>query len=784
MSQNVIQHSFSSGELSPQLMARTDLGKYHSGLATCRNFFVDYRAGASTRQGTRYLGTITGTNIARVVAFQVTAQQGFLLLFTHLSITMYKNGVALATVASPYIETDLAILKFAQSVSILTITHPSYAPRNLVRVTDLVWNLITITFTTSIGTPVPALAFVVGKAGAVNVVYSYQVTAVDINGQEGRPGTISTSVGADNIGAVSAYLSWPAISGAVAYNIYRGPYAYGTGPYPSGATYGLIGVATGLSTVDTNSGADFGDTPPIGNNPFAAGNNPGVCAYYQQRQVFGASSSQPQSFWMSKPAAFGQNFANFDFSFPIAPDDSITGTLVSEIYSGILFFKSTSGGLITLTARGAWLISGGGQLTPITPIDAQAQPQAYNGCANLPPIAVNYDILYVQAKGAAVRDLSFNFYTQIYTGTDISVLSEHLFFDYQLQEWAFAEEPFKIVWAVRNDGVCLSLTFLKEQEIAGWARHDTNGLFMSVASVTEGITDAVYFVVKRFISGAYVLFLERMADRSFPYGIEDAWSLDAALQSAPLVNGSSVTTSTATITASQSGVGTGVTFTSDIPLWNVGHVGLVLRMGGGIATLTGFTSSTIMVGTITQAISAVIPGSISGRPLPQTGPGGWTLWQNATTFTGLSHLNGKLVNVIADGVAVLGLTPVAGSITIPTPASKVTVGIPYTAQLQTMYLDTGEPTIQGKRKKVNALTLRLKESRGLSAGRTFSTLVSIRETAPPILAPATGLLTLDERVVMDPLWDVPGQICIQQTNPFPATVLGVILEISLGDTAK
>ena len=65
------------------------------------------------------------------------------------------------------------------------------------------------------------------------------------------------------------------------------------------------------------------------------------------------------------------------------------------------------------------------------------------------------------------------------------MLSNHLFTGYTLKEWAWAEEPYKIVWAIRNDGALLSLTYLKEQDVYAWARHDTFGLYQSVCSVSS-----------------------------------------------------------------------------------------------------------------------------------------------------------------------------------------------------------------------------------------------------------------------------------------------------------
>ena len=104
-----------------------------------------------------------------------------------------------------------------------------------------------------------------------------------------------------------------------------------------------------------------------------------------------------------------------------------------------------------------------------------------------------------------------------------------------------------------------------------------------------------------------------------------------------------------------------------------------------------------------------------------------------------------------------------------------------------MYLDLGQETntVQGKRKKINALTVRVKDSRGIKAGRTFNTVTPIKElNRLTVMGQPIQLVTADERIVMDPLWDVPGQICLQVDDPVPSTVLGVIPEITVGDTAK
>jgi hypothetical protein len=48
----------------------------------------------------------------------------------------------------------------------------------------------------------------------------------------------------------------------------------------------------------------------------------------------------------------------------------------------------------------------------------------------------------------------------------------------------------------------------------------------------------------------------------------------------------------------------------------------------------------------------------------------------------------------------------------------------------------------------------------------------------------TGLVTGDARGLIDPVWDTTGQFFVTQPNPLPASILGVIPEIEIGDTPK
>jgi hypothetical protein len=154
------------------------------------------------------------------------------------------------------------------------------------------------------------------------------------------------------------------------------------------------------------------------------------------------------------------------------------------------------------------------------------------------------------------------------------------------------------------------------------------------------------------------------------------------------------------------------------------------------------------------------------------------------------------VTGVADGAVINFTMPVSGTfvfgpggttgLTGIANAKVVTVGLSFLPQLQTLQLDLGEPTAQGKRKKITGVTARVRNALGLQAGRTFGSCLPMKDLIIGNIGTmsnqqVTGLVTGDARIIIDPLWDVPGQYCIQQPLPYPASILGVIPEIEVGD---
>lgn len=564
------------------------------------------------------------------------------------------------------------------------------------------------------------------------------------------------------------------------------------------------GVLTGFIVTSPGSGYALGDTITItaaGTGATASlvigpatGTYPSVVAYYQGRRVYANTLENPDTYFMSKPGLYN----NFDSAIPTSGTDAIIGTPWAQQVNGIQFLVPMPGGLVVLTGKGAWQVNGGSQAA-ITPSTQTATPQAYNGCnAIVPPIPINYDILYVQAKGSIVRDLSYNFFVNIYTGVDVTILSNHLFTNHQIKQWAWAEEPYKLVWCVREDGTLLCLTYVKEQEVTSWTRHDTNGLFQGVCSITEPINpnlnvfspdlfDAVYVITQRFVRGGWRYYSERMDARIWD-DVEDSYCVDAGL-----INQQSFPNSTLTSSAS---TGT-VIFTVSSASFNPTNVGNVIRIGGGIATVTQYNSPTQVIGILTQPITDILLDDPNNTPVPQS-VGQWSIAVPVQTLTGLNHLEGLKVTGLADGSVIPVQIVTNGTITLDEPASNIVVGLPYVCQVQTMYLDhpTGVSTMQNKRKNISAVGVRVEATRGLQVGADqpdsstlqnspnvpWTNMNEIKDrTAFNFAGTAAPLFTGDYYKTITSGWDVKGQVAVQQIYPLPANILAIISYYDVGD---
>jgi len=155
-----------------------------------------------------------------------------------------------------------------------------------------------------------------------------------------------------------------------------------------------------------------------------------------------------------------------------------------------------------------------------------------------------------------------------------------------------------------------------------------------------------------------------------------------------------------------------------------------------------------------------------------------------TTITGLDHLEGQTVSVLANGSTHPDRTVTGGSITLARSSTKVKVGLPYTSILQTMRIDAGSQngTSQAKTKRIYNITVRLYESIGVEVGPNLSNMETIPfRSSAQLMDTAIPVYTGDKEVEFRGNYETDGYIYVRQTQPLPLTVLSLYPELVTND---
>ena len=246
--------------------------------------------------------------------------------------------------------------------------------------------------------------------------------------------------------------------------------------------------------------------------------------FYQDRLCIASTVREPQTVWMSQT----EDYTNFGISYPMVDSDAISALLPSRTVN-IVRNMAVLGALVVLTSDSDFSIEpgSGGNLSPTSIL---ITCHGHRGTSAVDPAIVGNELILMQQMGSVVRNLIYQFSVSGYMGDDIIVMAKHLLTGHTIIEMAYQQEPDSILWMVRDDGVLLSLTYMREQEVLAWSWHDTNNgtdLFESVAVIpnsTLGINE-VWFVVNR----GGTRYIERLAKRDMGSDPADYMMSDCAV---------------------------------------------------------------------------------------------------------------------------------------------------------------------------------------------------------------------------------------------------------------
>jgi len=809
--------SFVSGELGSKLDGRTDFDKYRTGCKTLENFLVHPQGAATRRVGTQFISEVkTSANKTRLIPFEFSTTQTYILEFGNQYIRFYKDkgqilsGGSAYEIASPYLTAELFEIKFAQSADVLYICHPNHAVRKLSRTGHTSWTLeellftygpflddntetttlsssaisgnsVTITAsaitginnntgfqTTDVGRLV-SIGYGLGYAEITARTSTTVVTAdiLETLAPKVNPSKLSKEISSSDTTIVVDKIDDYAATGTIRIDdeliTYTGKDA---------ATRSFTGCTRGTSSttaVTHRTLAFVYSTENIATTKWKLGafsnfsGHPACVSFFEQRLVFAGTNTEPQTIYFSKSGDY-ENFATGTLA-----DDAMIYTIASNQVNRVRYLKAQRT-LIIGTTGGEFTVTADGTDAAVTPTNLTIKKQSSFGTADVDALPVGNAVIFLQKAKRKFRELAYNFDSDGYVAPDLTILNDAVT-DSGINEFTYQQEPSSILWAVRDDGILIGLTYQRSENVVAWHKHKLGGSFgtnqfgivESIASISGTLDeDELWVIVKRTINGSTKRYIECFSDFDF----DETNSTDFKFLDSFLTYSGPSTTLNGTISSSATSIvltdASSFTATGTILIDNE----RISYTGKSTNTLTGCTRGFNSTAAATHTTGA-------------------TVKQVVNSFSGLSHLEAQSVGILADGSTHANKTVSSGAITLDRYVNKAAVGLNYSSVLQTMRIEGGaeEGTSQGKTKRISKVVLRLFETVGVRVGPDLNNLETIpfRSSSDPMDTPVSTFLAGDKEIEFRDDYNTDGFIFVKQEQALPCSVLAIYPTVVTSD---
>lgn len=492
---------------------------------------------------------------------------------------------------------------------------------------------------------------------------------------------------------------------------------------------------------------------------------PSVSAFYQDRLCFASTKYEPLGFWASCTGDYNR----FRVQSEVQDDDAISVQLVSGKANDVLNMVSANA-LLCFTYGSEWRISSGTSRSSISPTSIDARQQSAEGSNNVTPLIINDRMLFVTRLGDTVRDFAYDYSYDSYKGTDQTLYARHLFKGHKIVDWAYQKSPYEVIWCVRDDGILLSFTYVFDEKVYAWAKHETDGYVESVASIPGDDKDELFLVVRRYINGQTVRYIERLEETrisSVDEDLEQYTLLDSHLTMYNSVSVSGVTTNRTKVrvtTSSAHGCSTG-----DIVHTRAGYKG---RFDGCRFTVTKISDK-------------VLDLEDSEEWIPYISDGISTIGRVVHTLSGLSHLNGRTVRVLGDGSDLGHYTVSNGQITISRGVCECCIGLNYESRLQTLdiQIPMQDGNSRGRKKRIVKPKIELYLSWGGEIGiNGYDNMANIPSYPNGVIQYDLVGKSPDAYTgvrEVEPLSTVCDNcsVCVRQEQPYPLNILNIMAEV-------
>lgn len=720
---NHLQTNFTAGELSPRLRGRVDIARYPNGAETVKNAFVLVQGGARRSYGSLYVAPVkTPAKKARLIEFVFSADDAYVLEFGDLYMRVYKDGVQVESspgvpyeIASPFLEAQLFAVTFAQGADSMFLAHDAHPTQRLQRFGDTSWVLADA-------------PFLVKPFDELGIMPAAALTLSAATVGAGRTFTAGAAVFlAADVGREITYLGGAAeITGYTSTTVVTCTI---TSAFPG------TSVSSGVWTL---AGTPQSTCTPSASTPVGT-----ACTL-----TLGAAG------WRSGTAEVGK-FVRINGGIV-----EITGYISSTVVDGIIRRVLTSA---TAAPADSWTL----------------ESSVWNTACGYPrAVALHEQRLCL---GGSPK------FPQTIWGSGVGLYLDFTSTSADDDGFAFAlssDQVNQIEHLISATDVLVALTIGQTFSLHG----STDKAITPTNVQVKPRTNHGCARVRPLRIEQEVVFVQRARKRIRALGVDP----DTGQFRAPDISMLAQHLVTAGI------VDMAYQQEPDPLLWIVRSDGVMVQATFDRAenvlamtrrTTDGAYESVCVVPTDDgEQVYAVVKRNINGADvryverfdpavnvdcgkLATSGPG-------AATWSGLAHLQGEVVDVVADGSVMPQKTVASGAITIERNANAVEIGLHYESEITLLPVEVQGMTAQANMVRVTDVFVRLLETSGLVIG---TERVPFRKFGDDLLDEPITPFTGDKRVERLGWERTGGAVTLKQDQPLPFHVLAVIRKVGIND---
>lgn len=779
---NVTLRNFIGGELGPSVRARSDIKVYANGCERIENFMIETTGPIKYRTGTLYINPTRRNNLARFIPFQFSDTQAYLIEVTPGYFRFYKdNGIICEdkkditniTSASPAVvtckghgfsnEDEIFIYEVK---GITSLNGKSYVIKNVTTDTFELYD--------SDGeNPISTIGQAYVSGGIINRIVEVKTPYTDIEGLSDEE--------------IMSYLR------GIHYTQNTDTMYVVHQKYPPRKL-----------TRSSHTKWDFKTFTRTSDYMTGEGKYPGSVAFDGAgRLIYSKFLDEPDLVLMSRgPDSKTGSQRYDDFTTGDLANDAIKMYLASTdgrvlvvkwlTVNNRYFLVGTESGLLRLVPSDGYDNAFSAETLPVSkPIDSC-------GCENIRPVPKGNLLFYFQKGSLILRCLEYDLVYDSYKSVDKNLISD-IITSGGCREIILQSGRPDVLWIPKKNGELIGLTYHETEEVAAWYRFKIGGNGKVLA---EGIMprpdkyDQLWLIVERVINGKVRRYVEVMSDFVEFLSPEDFYTdedskendsdcylndiyerqkienhLDCCLTYDGSVLGSDLN-ATITISKREDGL---FDFVSDVDIFSEKDIDRqIWRLhengkGSGRALIVGYTDT-----------KTVTCKQLRAFDVQELKPGKWTL--TTDSISGLDHLEGETVSIVADGAVHSERVVQNGKIELSAQADMVHVGYKYRGLIKTTNLNAGgtSGSAQNKPRNVYKVIFELLNSLGVKFGTDLYRLSKLPfRSVDSRLNRPSPLFSGPYEKVFDDKTKKRKNIYIVQDSPLPCTIqaIDVFMEV-------